>query len=239
MTDLKTWLALCRVSNLPTVWMNVLAATALAASAGEQHFPLIFSILLMLALTCFYTGGMAFNDYCDRHWDAQHQPYRPIPAGKLSARKALLVSLTLFTTGLLLLALTPHRLGILAGLGLLTLIVAYDLFHKRHWLTILLMAGTRFGVYLVTSYALTGSAITAIVILGLIQCLWTLLVTTVARLENRLPQGYPFPLIPWMIAAMGLVDGIVLAFLLSPLWLVAGVVTLLLTRWGQQYVRGD
>src|SRR5690554_139827 len=239
MPEIKAWLALCRVSNLPTVWMNVLAAAALASGAVGAPFPVFSGLLLLLAMSCFYTGGMAFNDYCDRHWDAQHQPYRPIPAGKVTAKQALFISLLLFALGVLMLTFVPHRHGLIAGIGLLTLIVAYDLFHKQHWLTVVLMAGARLGVYLVTSYALTGSLITSVWMLGLIQCGWTLLVTAVARLEHRFPQGYPFPVIPWMLAAMGLVDGLVLAVLLSPLWLVAGVVTLVLTRWGQKYVRGD
>lgn len=239
MPRFKTLLTLCRISNLPTVWMNVLAATALASHAMGQPLAISAGFLLMLALSCFYTGGMAFNDYCDRHWDAERQPYRPIPAGKITAGAALLISLALFAAGLAILALAPHAHGVLAGVGLLGLIVAYDLFHKRHWLTVLLMATTRLGVYLVASYALTASIIASVLVLGLIQCLWTLLVTVVARLENRLPKGYGFPVIPWMIAAMGLVDGIALAVLLSPLWLFAGLATVVLTRWGQKYVRGD
>lgn len=239
MTRLKTLLALCRISNLPTVWMNVIASTALVSSVAGFTFPVATALLLVLALSCFYAAGMGFNDYCDRHWDAERQPFRPIPAGKIKARHALLISLALFALGFILLALAPNRLGLVAGLGLLALIVLYDLLHKYHWATVLLMAGTRLGVYLVAAFALTGNAPQVVIVLGLAQCVWTLLVTVVARLENRLPKGYGFPVIPWMIAAMGLVDGIALAILLSPLWLLAGIATVVFTRWGQKYVRGD
>ncbi|HEY7884163.1 MAG TPA: UbiA family prenyltransferase [Cellvibrionaceae bacterium] len=236
---LKTLLALCRVSNLPTVWMNVIASVAITSSALGLTFPLGITLLLVLALSCFYAAGMSFNDYCDRHWDAERQPFRPIPAGKLSARQALMISIGLFLLGFILLAFAPHPLGLIAGIGLVALILAYDFFHKRHPASVFLMAGTRLGVYLVAATAISGSIALGILLLGLIQGAYTLLVTIVARAENHLPKGYGFPIIPWMIAAMGLVDGIALAILISPYWLFAGVATLLLTRWGQKYIRGD
>ncbi|UTF59752.1 UbiA family prenyltransferase [Gilvimarinus sp. DA14] len=236
---LKTALALGRVSNLPTVWMNVLAASALTANAFGFALPTGIVFLLALAMSFFYAAGMCLNDYCDRHWDAERQPFRPIPAGKISASKVLSLSLGLFCAGFALLLLAPSARGVIAACGLAALIVAYDFLHKKHWATVLLMALTRLGVYLVAAFALTGSATTAVVVMGLIQCAYTLLVTVVARLENHKSGGYGFPVIPWMIACMGLVDGIALSILLSPWWLLAGIVTLVLTRWGQKYVRGD
>jgi 4-hydroxybenzoate polyprenyltransferase len=236
---LNTALKLGRVSNLPTVWMNAIASIALTSAALGTGFPILACGLVLLALSCFYAGGMSLNDYCDRHWDAERQPYRPIPAGSIKAGSVLTLSLALFSAGFILLWFTPNARGILAAGGLLALIVAYDAWHKRHWSTVALMASTRLGVYLVAAFAIAGSATQAVVLLGLIQCGYTLLVTVVARAENKRPQGYGFPVIPWMIAGMGLVDGIALALLFSPVWLLAGIATVVLTRWGQRYVRGD
>jgi len=42
-----------------------------------------------------------------------------------------------------------------------------------------------------------------------------------------------------MIAAISLLDGVAMAVLVSPVWLVAGVIGGLLTIAGQRYVRGD
>ena len=80
----KTVLAICRVSNLPTVWMNVLAAAALSGMGVE------FSSLglLLISLSCFYCGGMCLNDVFDRSFDADHQPFRPIPAGQIGVRRS-------------------------------------------------------------------------------------------------------------------------------------------------------
>ena len=236
---IKTALALGRVSNLPTVWMNVLAASALTAGFYGFPIPVMGMLATMLAMSLFYAAGMCFNDYCDRHWDAERQPYRPIPAGKISARKVLTLTLMLFSLGFAALLLTPSNRGIIVAAALLALILAYDLLHKKHWATVILMALTRLGVYLVAAYALFGSAPTAVVVLGAIQCGYTLLVTIVARLENSRPGGFGFPVIPWMIAAMGLVDGVYLAVTVAPVWLLAGVAIVFLTRLGQRYVRGD
>ncbi|WP_049721118.1 UbiA family prenyltransferase [Gilvimarinus polysaccharolyticus] len=236
---INTALKLGRVSNLPTVWMNVIASLALTSAALGLGFPLATSLLIIIALSCFYAGGMCFNDYCDRHWDAERQPFRPIPAGAINARAVLTLSLALFASGLVVLWLAPNSRGVLGATGLLALIIAYDLWHKRHWATVLLMASTRLGVYIVAALALTGSASQTVILLGLIQCGYTLLVTVVARLESRYPKGYGFAVIPWMIAGMGLIDGVALAVLLSPMWLLAGIATVVLTRWGQRYVRGD
>ena len=67
----KAWavLSLCRVSNLPTVWMNVLAAALLTGVALE------FAEILLLAFasSAFYTFGMCLNDLFDRESDAIHQ----------------------------------------------------------------------------------------------------------------------------------------------------------------------
>ena len=236
---LKTALALGRVSNLPTVWMNVLSASALSAAAFGFSLPVAAVIVVALAMSFFYAAGMCLNDYCDRHWDAERQPFRPIPAGKVSAKTVLGYALRLFCAGFAVLLFAPSPRGVLAACALVALIVAYDYWHKKNWAKVILMALTRLGVYLVAAFALTGSATTAVVVMGLVQCAYTLLVTVVARLENRKPGGYGFPIIPWMIACMGLIDGIALAVMLSPLWLIAGVVTVVLTRWGQKYVRGD
>lgn len=70
-------LRLGRISNLPTVWTNVLVGVLLTGAAlGDARLP-----LLMLALSLFYVGGMFLNDAFDREFDAQHRPDRPIPSG--------------------------------------------------------------------------------------------------------------------------------------------------------------
>ena len=56
----QTFLKLGRVSNLPTVWTNALAGMVLAGQPSVSGF-----LIVGLALTLFYTGGMWLNDAFD------------------------------------------------------------------------------------------------------------------------------------------------------------------------------
>jgi 4-hydroxybenzoate polyprenyltransferase len=228
-------LALCRVSNLPTVWMNVLAALVLS-DAGA---PLSSFLLLAASLSAFYCGGMGLNDLCDRESDAREQPFRPIPSGRVGVGEAWLVTAALFAAGLGLLALAPHPSALAPGAALLGLIALYDWLHKRHAVSVVLMAACRAMVFVVTGWAATGALAPLVLLAGGIQLAYTLLVTGVARLENARGERFRFPVIPWLLAGMALVDGVVLALAASPGWLAAGAGAALLTRLGQRYVRGD
>jgi len=80
--SLSLWLRLGRVSNLPTVWSNVLAGLALVGALEAEPSVLVAA----LALSIFYVGGMYLNDAFDRNIDRVERPTRPIPAGQVSAR---------------------------------------------------------------------------------------------------------------------------------------------------------
>lgn len=235
----KTFLTLCRVSNLPTVWMNVLTAALLVGQANNLPLEPGTLVLLMLSLSLFYMGGMSFNDYMDRHWDAQHQTFRPIPSGKISATTALIISLALFSATQVLLLFAPQISGFYMGFLLLAVIIAYDAIHKATPLSVIVMASARLLVFAVTAYALTQEWVTVIWIAGGLQFIYTLLVTVVARYEHRRQQNYSIPLIPLMIAGMAILDGLVLAVLVNPWWIFIGLVAAAMTRFGQKYVRGD
>lgn len=228
-------LAICRVSNLPTVWMNVVAAAVLSgasAHAGDVA-------LLALSLSSFYCAGMVLNDIFDRHWDAVHQPFRPLPAGRLGLRHAWGLALVQIAVALGCLLAAPHRTAAAPGGLLLALIFLYDGLHKRFTGSVFLMAGTRAMVFVVTSWALVGTVPARVLVGGAAQFVYTLLVTAVARHEHSRGSPYGFPLIPRMIAGMSVLDGALLAALVHPAWLLAGAAAAALTRVGQRYIRGD
>jgi len=228
-------LALCRASNLPTVWMNVLTAVLLAGGDGFSAL----TLLLVVSLSGFYCGGMCLNDLFDRGYDAEHQPFRPIPSGWVTLGEARGTAALLLGAGTVLLGFTPHPKSLIAGLVLLATIFFYNRLHKRHAWTVLLMAACRTLVFVVCGVAASGGVPGLVLAAGLLQFGWTLLVTVVARLENAREQRFEFPLIPRMIAAMALVDGLFLAVAVSPAWLLAGIAAALLTLLGQRVVRGD
>jgi 4-hydroxybenzoate polyprenyltransferase len=151
-------LRLGRVSNLPTVWTNVLAGMVLASSTPAP-FPLG---LLLLSLSLFYVAGMYLNDAFDQHFDAAAYPQRPIPSGAVAARTVFTMGFLALGAGELLLIVVGYGIDggqgwspVIAGLCLGTTIVYYNAHHKGNPLGPLLMSLCRAQVYLTTALAVT------------------------------------------------------------------------------------
>lgn len=235
MRTIKAYLDLCRISNLPTVWTNVLAAYLLAAG----QFMFASFLLLALAISCFYMAGMSLNDVCDAEHDKLHRPSRPIPSGRISLANASILTIALFVAGMLLLSAAPYRTGLEVGLLLVLAIVAYDLHHKRNPFSVLIMASCRFLVFIVVSLALTDQLSSLVLLAASVQFSYVVMISLVARHENSRAAPFPFPVIPAMLAGISILDGILLAALFSFSWLLAGVAGSLLTWAGQRHVQGD
>jgi 4-hydroxybenzoate polyprenyltransferase len=232
---LKAYLDLCRVSNLPTVWTNVVAACVLATG----RFPAGSTLLAVVSLSCFYLAGMVLNDLCDVEFDRVSRPLRPIPAGRISGYHAKLFTLQLFAVGFIVLAAAPYRSGAFAATLLLAAIVAYNRHHKQNPYSVLLMASCRFLVFAVAALAVSGRLPSAVVLAGSLQFGYIVLLSLTARYENARSHAFPFPVIPVMLAGISLLDGLVLGVLVDPVWLWAGMGGFVMTLAGQRYVRGD
>jgi 4-hydroxybenzoate polyprenyltransferase len=141
----RAWLQIARVSNSPTVASNAVAGAALAGAAVE-------AALVALAMVLFYTAGMVLNDLADAEIDRRERPERPIPSGAISRRAALGAFVALVCCGFAALA-GEGRAPLLAGAGLVALIVLYDLWHKDNPISPLLMAGCRALVYVIAGLA--------------------------------------------------------------------------------------
>lgn len=155
----RTLLQLGRVSNLPTVWTNVLAATALA---GGNPWASRTGVALA-AMTLFYIGGMYLNDAFDREIDARERPSRPIPAGKISAVTVLSAGFAMLVAGIVLMSLFGFATG-LAGLGLAAAIVVYDLRHKNNPFSPAVMGLCRALVYVGAALIASGAAPSAVLV---------------------------------------------------------------------------
>src|SRR5262245_2561264 len=99
MKRLGIYLRLGRVSNLPTVWTNVLAGAALAGAP----LSLAPTLATLAACSLLYTAGMFLNDAFDHRYDAQHQPERPIAQGLIAAGEVYAVGFLLLAAGALVL----------------------------------------------------------------------------------------------------------------------------------------
>ena len=111
---LKALLATGRISNLPTVWCNCLAAALILFHQSERGLTIInqpwsieltyFTIYLTVISSFIYVGGCFAGDYQDRRFDAQNKPERPIPSGVLNKYTVLTIGVTLilsaFTGGM-------------------------------------------------------------------------------------------------------------------------------------------
>ena len=195
--------------------------------------------LLSLSLSLFYSGGMCLNDICDAGIDRLKRPSRPIPSGKIPLKHAWLFTSLLFLTALGLLAAAPHRSALFPGLLLLVVIIAYDILHKASYSSVLLMAACRLLIFVVCSAGVTGNLSLLPSVAGVLQFCYVLVISVVARQENSRARQYLSPVVPFMIAGISLLDGIVLAVVVSPAWLAAGLAGAVFTLLGQKYVRGD
>lgn len=158
--NLKTWMTLGRVSNLPTVWTNTLAAALLASSAGALAPPSsLVWLLLLVALSLLYLAGMLLNDWLDADWDRQHDNPRPITLGLISRQQVglaialLLLLATAAVAGLSQLTDQPHWL-LGSALLLLACILGYNLLHKKYAHSVWLMGACRSALYLTAAASL-------------------------------------------------------------------------------------
>jgi 4-hydroxybenzoate polyprenyltransferase len=235
MKSIKPFLDLCRISNLPTVWTNVLAAVVVS---GEPFSWPTF-LILSSSISLFYSGGMCLNDLFDVEIDQVHKPFRPIPSRRISTKEAMLFTIVLFAVALSLLLFVPYQRAVYAGLLLLGFIIAYDRIHKQTPFSVFLMAACRLMVFVVSAMAIAGTVGRPVLVGGFAQFAYILFLSLVARYENWIKTKFSFPLIPVMLACISLLDGVVMAFFASPVWFVAGLFGAVLTHFGQKYVRGD
>lgn len=103
-----------------------------AARAGTPTPLRARHALLPVASACLYLGGMALNDYADRHVDAVERPERPIPSGRVSPRGALTVGAALTAGGLAAAGLAGGRRAFAVALPLAACVWTYDLVAKDH-----------------------------------------------------------------------------------------------------------
>ena len=144
---LKALLDLGRVSNLPSVATNVIAAWVLVQGGlGFGLAPVILGAWLL------YLAGTTLNDAIDAEFDRENRPERPIPAGVFSVRSVWLIGLSYLIAGCgILIALSGA--WIVWVIALATSILVYDFVHKKWQGAVFVMGACRFFLYLVAASA--------------------------------------------------------------------------------------
>lgn len=225
----RSYVVLSRISNLPTVWTNVLAGMCLS-SAG---FTADTYAQVAVATSLFYVGGMFLNDAFDAPFDRRFRPDRPIPSEELSRAEVFIAGGTLLGAGELLLA--PHAASLVLGAALAAAIVLYDYRHKGSSVAPLVMGTCRGLVYCIAAASVAGlnsaAAIGAIIVASYVVAL-----TVVAKMAGPNARW----LVPGLIAGISLVDAALIGAMSSSTALaVAATGGFGLTLFLQRYVRGD
>jgi len=184
---LRDALALGRVSNLPTVWTNLLAALVLAGGATDDAR----ALALLVALTLAYVGGMYLNDAFDAGIDARERPERPIPAGRVSRGLVFLIGFSMLAATLLILLWAGTSLdggtgpwAVLGGLGLAAAIVVYDAWHKGNPIGPVIMGACRLLVYVTAGLAVALPLPAALLLGGALLMSHVIGLTYVAKQET-------------------------------------------------------
>lgn len=94
--DWLAWWQLVRVANVFTALGNVIAGFLIVEPDGQPWQALA---LLLLSSSLLYSAGMVLNDVCDAQLDARERPERPIPAGRVAWRHALILGCFLLAGG--------------------------------------------------------------------------------------------------------------------------------------------
>ncbi len=175
---LRPWLILGRVSNLPTVWSNCLAAWLLGDGGPGGRLA-----TLLAGASCVYLGGMFLNDACDVEFDRRHRPERPIPAGQVGVLTVGLAGLAALVVGWGLLASlgkAPAWLGLL----LVASVVVYDFSHKLVAFSPVNMALCRHLLFLVAGSAAWAGVVGETMWSGLVLGSYIIGLSHVAREES-------------------------------------------------------
>jgi 4-hydroxybenzoate polyprenyltransferase len=128
-------LKLLRISTLPSLLSNVLAAYLIGR--GDSFMLLLF---LFAAASMIYLGGIVLNDYFDANSDAIEHPERPIPSGQISIQTAFILGMSLTMFGVFVGFICPFmgqggdtekRMAIAIVTILFCCVISYNAFLKR------------------------------------------------------------------------------------------------------------
>ena len=211
-----TLLRLGRISNIPTVWTNVIAGAVISGGT----FRVADVVLIGVAMSAFYVGGMYLNDYFDREIDARERPSRPISAGDITAGAVSTIGFGLLGMGVLLVA--PFGLPAVAwGVLLAGAIVLYDIWHKGNTFSPVIMGLCRALVYLGAGAAMSGGISGALIVGAFALACHVVGRTYAAKQENLNQIGRLWPLailaVPMLIALPVITDSWLIALSFSVL----------------------
>ena len=151
----KALLILGRVSNLPTVWSNCLAAWLLSGGAFASDDRLRLMCVLTGA-TLLYLAGMFLNDAFDQKFDRKHRNTRPIPCGVIDVSTVWFLGVLQLTLGLACIIWISFPVAVCV-ISLAGSILWYNWVHKRITWSPVIMALCRLFLYLLAGLSASES----------------------------------------------------------------------------------
>lgn len=197
---------LVRLPNLFTAPPDVLLGLALVAGLGHA-VSIGTAVGLALASVLLYAAGTTLNDYFDAEEDARLRPERPIPAGDVPRRSALVLGVGLLAGGVLLATVAggPWAGGVAAALAVV--VALYDAVVKGSVVGFLFMGASRgLNVLLGTAAAVAPTALPArTLVVPLLVGAYIAAVTYMAESESgdRVPLAVPVAAAGVAVAATG------------------------------------
>ncbi|MBU61774.1 MAG: hypothetical protein CMI26_04640 [Opitutae bacterium] len=205
MTFLRNLLTLGRISNLPTVWTNCLAAWTVNAFASSivRQMPNPIKDLSLLAweqlgwlligASLIYVAGCTLNDAFDQGFDEKHNPQRPIPSGEMKPVSVWLVGFAELIAGSFVL-LDFAEVSEVWLIALTLAILTYEAVHKKWFGAVWLMGSCRFFLWLAAASAANESLAPLTIAWAGIVAIYVVGISLFARgeatgesRENRLP----------------------------------------------------
>ena len=191
-------LKLGRISNLPTVWTNVLTGIVLGGGVllDARTLP------ILVALSLFYVGGMYLNDAFDAEIDQEERPDRPIPSGVIDQRTVFNAGFAMFVVGLCILLwvgfVAADGTGgwpSVAGLVLVTSIIVYDWHHKGNPFSPYVMGVCRMMVYVTAGLCFLVPPPAWLLLAAALLFSYLIGLTVIARQETRQEVDGLWPLL--------------------------------------------
>ncbi len=143
------WFAYAQLVRLPNVFtaMADIVLAGAVTGASLDHFGSFLCVLV--SSSCFYMGGMVWNDWFDVAQDRKERPGRPIPSGRVTAGNAAMLGTILMFAGLVFAVIADVVDGRSWGsttiaIPLMACIFLYDGVLKRTWLAQYAMGACRF-----------------------------------------------------------------------------------------------
>ncbi len=233
-TKPRAYLLLGRVSNLPTVWTNVIAGAALAGAVMDARLV----VGVAIAISCWYAAGMWMNDACDASVDAVQRSDRPIPNGDVTRREVWIGAGVLALTGVGIMWAAQADRAAWLWVGLLAAAIAYyNVRHKADPFGPAAMGLCRGLIYVISASALGQARALPVWFGAVVLIVYVLSLTWVGKTLG--PRAGS--VMPWLIAGISLVDAL-LILTMAPMpalwWALAAIAGFFVTLLGQRVVPG-